>query len=115
VKVPIFPALDADEGMQLLAALCRRRGLELDDEARRKLLPSVPELLTPGAAEALAVSAYRLTRTSEVDAAGALVDCLDGYRPPVAREVIVAQMRLAAEEATDAGFVPDAVRRMLGQ
>jgi len=113
VKIPIFPALDPAEAMELLAALCRRRGLEFDENDRRTLQPELPELLTPGAAEALAVAAYRLTRTSALPPAPALAECLKGYRPPVAREVLLAQMRLAAEEATDAGFVPDAVSEML--
>jgi hypothetical protein len=113
VKVPIFPALDAAEGLNLLGALCRRRGLELDLAARARLLPLIPQLLTPGAAEAIAVSAYRLTRTAKVDAATALADCLDGYLPPIAPEVLRAQIRLAAGEATDASFVPPAVTAML--
>jgi len=113
VKIPIFPALDPAEAMDLLAALCRRRGLELDARARNDLQPVLPELLTPGAAEALAVAAYRLTRTSSLPPPLAIAECLKGYRPPVSRKVLLAQMRLAAEEATDAGFVPDAVRKML--
>lgn len=113
VKVPIFPALDSAEGMNLLVALCRRRGLVIDDAARAMLLPKIPALLTPGAAETIAVSAYRLTRTAQLDAAAALADCLDGYLPPVAPEIIRAQMQLAAEEATDAAFVPATVREML--
>ncbi len=113
VKIPIFPALDPAEAMDLLAALCRRRGLGLDANARRTLQPRLPELLTPGAAEALAVAAYRLTRTSALPPALALAECLKGYRPPVAREVLLAQMRLAADEATEAGFVPDAARKLL--
>lgn len=109
VKVPIFPTTTPDEGMVLLGALCKRRGIALDDASKAALLPLVPHWLTPGAAEALAVKAYRLTKTGTPDPAEALRACLEGYRPPVDPLVIRAQMRLAAEEATDADFIPQQV------
>ncbi len=113
VKVPIFPTATAAEGMVLLAALCKRRGLPLDEAAKSALLPLVPPWLTPGAAEALAVKAYRLTRTGTPAPADALRASLEGYRPPVDPAIIRAQMQLAAEEATDAEFVPPAVQQYL--
>jgi hypothetical protein len=113
VKVPIFPTATPAEGMVLLAALCKRRGLPLDDAAQAALLPLVPTWLTPGAAEALAVKAYRLTRTGTPLAADALRASLHGYLPPVDPAIIRAQMQLAAEEATDAEFVPPEVRKYL--
>ncbi|WP_367870289.1 ATP-binding protein [Luteolibacter sp. Populi] len=82
VKVPIFPTATAEEGMVLLAALCKRRGIPLDDTAKTALLPLVPKWLTPGAAEALAVKAYRLTKTGTPAAADALRASLEGYLPP---------------------------------
>ncbi|QJE96725.1 ATP-binding protein [Luteolibacter luteus] len=109
VKVPIFPTATQEEGMVLLGALCKRRGIPLDDAAKTSLLPLVPPWLTPGAAEALAVKAYRLTKTGTPDPAAALRTCLQGYRPPVDPSIIRAQMQLAAEEATDAEFVPKEV------
>jgi len=113
VKVPIFPTATHEEGMILLAALCKRRGIPLDDAAKTALLPLVPPWLTPGAAEALAVKAYRLTKTGTPLAADALRASLQGYRPPVDPAIIRAQMRLAAEEATDAEFVPKEVQQYL--
>ncbi len=113
-KFPIFPALDATEGMHLLAALCRRRGVPLDDDAQAALRSAVPPLLTAGAAEAIAVKAYRLTRTRGLPAAEAVRLCLAGYRPPVPPEIIRHQMALAAAEATDAAFVPRRVHEILG-
>lgn len=109
VKVPIFPTATPEEGMVLLGALCKRRGIPLDDAAKSSLLPLVPNWLTPGAAEALAVKAYRLTRTGTPTSADALRACLQGYRPPVDPAIIRAQMQLAAEEATDADFIPKEV------
>ena len=113
VKVPIFPTATPAEGMVLLAALCKRRGIPLDEAAKAELLPLVPCWLTPGAAEALAVKAYRLTKTGTPLAADALRASLQGYLPPVDPAIIRAQMQLAAEEATDAEFVPPEVRKYL--
>lgn len=113
VKVPIFPTATPEEGMILLGALCKRRGIPLDDAAKAALLPLVPKWLTPGAAEALAVKAYRLTKTGTPDPAAALRASLEGYLPAVDPAIIRAQMQLAAEEATDAEFVPQEVRAYL--
>lgn len=115
VKVPIFPTGTAEEGIVLLAALCKRRGLPLDDITKEALLPLVPQWLTPGAAEALAVKAYRLTKTGTPDPAEALRASLHGYRPPVDPAIIRAQMQIAAEEATDADFIPPEVSVYLNQ
>ena len=115
VKIPIFPAATAEEGLGLLMALCKRRGLTLTDDEKQEILPLVPEWLTPGAAEALAVKAYRLTRTGTPGAAAALKASLDGYLPPVDPRIIRTQMALAASEATDAAFVPTEVTQWLGQ
>jgi hypothetical protein len=113
VKVPIFPTATPEEGMVLLGALCKRRGIPLDDAAKASLLPLVPKWLTPGAAEALAVKAYRLTKTGTPAAVEALRACLQNYLPPVDPAIIRAQMQIAAEEATDAEFVPKEVHAYL--
>jgi len=113
VKIPIFPAANAAEGLALLTALCKRRGAAIPADAQPPLLPLVPPWLTPGAAEALAVKTYRLTRTAGLPPAAALRACLEGYRPPVDPAVIRRQMQLAADEATDAAFVPPEVGAFL--
>jgi hypothetical protein len=114
VKIPILPAADADEGYALIAALCSRRGIALPETARAELLPLVPELLTAGAAETLAVKAYRHSRTRGVDALQAVRECLTDYRSPVAADVMDFQMRLALDEASDEDFVPAAIRARYG-
>jgi len=53
VKIPIFPAISQKEGLNLLLALCKRRGLDLSDVDTDEILKDIPGLLTPGAAEAL--------------------------------------------------------------
>src|SRR5690606_28500089 len=115
VKIPIFPAANPPEGLALLVALCQRRGTEIPSADRDALLPLVPSWLTPGAAEALAVKTYRLTRTGGLSPADALRACLEGYRSPVDPAVIRLQMELAAEEATDAAFIPPEVEAFLGR
>ncbi len=70
----------------------------------------IPSLITPGAAEALAVKVYRLIKTEKLDPLEALRRSLTGYQSPVAPEIIRAQIQLAVAEASDMDFVPDVFR-----
>lgn len=110
VKVPILPTATPEEGAALLSALLRRMELEVPAEALVPLGP--PPLLTPGAAEALAVKAYRLVRTSALAPLEAVRRCLDGYQGPVPPDVMEFQMRLAVREATDLAFVAPSFRHL---
>ncbi len=109
VKIPIFPAITQEEGLTLLLALCKRRGLQLDESTTTDLLDDIPGLLTPGAAEALSVKAYRLYQLGGLTAYEALSQALGEYRPAVSPAVIRHQMSLAAEESTEKKFIPDQV------
>lgn len=116
VKIPLFPCANAEEGWLLLRALCQSRGVvlesgsELDqgEEGGSPLLGLVPELLTPGAAEAIAVKAQRLMITEGITAEESLRRCLESYLPPVSPAVIQSQIQLAVDEASDMSFIPDA-------
>ena len=110
VRIPIFPTTTASAGMNLLRALGKRRGVVLTDEEATALEPLVPNLLTPGAAEAIAVKAYRLSRTGGRDSATALRDCLTGYQSPISLDIMRFQIELAIAEASDPEFVPKALR-----
>ncbi len=110
VKIPIFPAGTAREAFELLGALCRRQGVGLVSEDFAELEALMPQLLTPGAAEALAMKIYRLGKTQSLPALEATRQCLVGYQNPVAPEVMKAQIRLAVEEASDLDFVPEHFR-----
>lgn len=110
VKIPLFPTLDPKEGFGLLRALCKRMGLAIPEEAYAGLEARIPEMLTPGAAEALAVKAYRLSRTKGLGPVEALAACLEGYQLPVPRDVMDFQIGLAVREATDLEFVPEKLR-----
>jgi len=114
VKVPLLPTSTAAESAQLIALLARRYGLELSDGDLARLESRMPTLLTPGAAEALVVKAYRHSRTQNVPGGAALEASLVGYQNPVPADVLDFQMRIAIREATDLNFVPPAFRA-LGQ
>ncbi|HEY1283740.1 MAG TPA: ATP-binding protein [Steroidobacteraceae bacterium] len=110
LKVPILPTTTAAESAALLAALAHRYELTVSAAEMRELEGRLPLLLTPGAAEALVVKAYRVARTENVAGGVALARCLAGYQNPVPEDVLETQMRLAVREATDLSFVPEALR-----
>jgi SpoVK/Ycf46/Vps4 family AAA+-type ATPase len=110
LKVPILPTPTRAESAGLIAALARRYDLEASADELKQIEPLVPLLLTPGAAEALVVKAYRVARTENVGAGEALLRCLDGYQNPVPQDVLDTQMRLAVREATDLSFVHESLR-----
>jgi hypothetical protein len=111
VKVPLLPTSTAAESATLLGALARRYGLQLSDDRLAKLTPQLPTMLTPGAAEALVVKAYRRSRTECISGDEAFEACLVGYQNPVPADVLEFQMRIAIREATDLAFVPPAFRK----
>jgi hypothetical protein len=115
VKVPLFPTTTPEDGFALLRALCRKRGLQVPKEAFEHLREAVPDLLTPGAAEALAVKCYRLARLQQLDPSAALRAALTDYVPPVPHEILHYQMKIAADESTEASFVPKRIRELLDQ
>jgi SpoVK/Ycf46/Vps4 family AAA+-type ATPase len=111
LKMPILPTTTQAESAALIGALSRRYELAISDEDMKSIEVRLPTLLTPGAAEALVVKAYRVARTENVAGAAALELCLDGYQNPVPQDVLDNQMRLAVREATDLSFVPESLRR----
>lgn len=115
VKIPLFPTTTPAEGFALLRALCRKRKLDVPAEVFEELKDRIPDLLTPGAAEALAVKCYRHARIQNVEPTLALRACLDDYVPPVPHEILHYQMKIAADESTEASFVPPRIRELLDQ
>ncbi len=112
VKIPIFPTTTPEESWALIRALCKRRGLALDDAQLEKVREHIPILLTPGAAEALAVKIYRTVQTRGGEAIDAVAHALSDYQPPVAAEIMQFQIGLAVAEASDLSFVPAMFRPM---
>jgi hypothetical protein len=113
VRLPLFPTAGAREGFSLLRALLRRRQLDLDEQDYALLERQVPEGLTPGAAESLAVKAYRFARADGLCVRDAVQRCLTTYRPAVPPEVMAFQIELAAAEASDISLVPEAYRALV--
>lgn len=112
VKVPLLPTATAQESAALIGALAKRYGLALTDAELAALHARMPTMLTPGAAEALVVKAYRHARTQNTSGAGALAASLVDYQNPVPADVLDFQMRIAIREATDLSFVPPQFRSL---
>jgi hypothetical protein len=110
VKVPLLPTSTPRESSQLIGLLARRYGLAITPADLERLEGTLPTCLTPGAAEALVVKAYRHSRTQGVSGGAALEASLAGYQNPVPPDVLEFQMRIAVREATDLNFVPPAFR-----
>jgi hypothetical protein len=108
LRIPILPTSTRAETAVLLAALSRRYELAVSAEEISRI-DLLPQLLTPGAAEALVVKAYRLVRTEGVSGEAAITRCLASYQNPIPHDVLESQMRYAVREATDLSFVPPAL------
>jgi hypothetical protein len=113
VKIPLLPTTTPAEGAALLGALLRRRKLDLTDALVEQI--GVPDLLTPGAAEALVIRTDRLRLTSNLSPEAALRQSLTGYQPPVHPSILRQQMILAIREATDLAFVPERLRPLVDE
>ncbi len=112
VKLPLFPTATPEESFSLLRALCGRHGIPLDDRDLAANRERLPLLLTPGAAEALALKIYRTTKTRGQSAAESLAGALADYQDPVPLETLRFQIALAAAEASDRSFVPAIFREI---
>ena len=110
VKIPLFPTSTARESFDLLRMLLKKRGIEVDAGNLSSLEGFLPLLLTPGAAEALAVKIYRLVRTSSLSTDQVLLSSLREYQNPVPPDIMRFQINLAVAEASDLDFVPSLFR-----
>ncbi len=110
VKIPLFPTTTAQESFSLIRMLCQKRGVSIPETDFEGMEALIPLLLTPGAAETLAVKIYRLVRTSQCSPLDALRGCLTDYQNPVPLDTLEFQIRLAAAESSDLEFVPAVFR-----
>jgi hypothetical protein len=106
VKIPLFPTSTARESFDLLRMLLKKRGIDFSVDKFATLEPLMPLLLTPGAAEALAVKIYRLVRTSNPAIDRVLLSALREYQNPIPPDIMRFQIDLAVAEASDLDFVP---------
>jgi hypothetical protein len=112
VKIPLFPTTDARDSFELLRTLCQRRQVVLSGDDFGEVKDILPLLLTPSAAEALAVKVYRTVRTENRTPLDALRSSLRDYQNPIALELLQAQIALAVHESSDLEFVPPQFRRL---
>lgn len=110
VKIPLFPAHSPEDGYRFIRALGKKHKLKLPKECPEHILPLVPALVTPGAAESIAIKIYRQVKTEGVDAIEGLRDCLDEYQNPIPEEIMDFQIKIAVREASDLDFVPEQFR-----
>jgi len=110
IKIPLFPTTTAQESFGLIRMLCQKRAIDIPESEFAALEPKIPLLLTPGAAETLAVKIYRLVRTSSSSPIEAVRACLTDYQNPVPLDTLEFQIRLAVAEASDLEFVPSKFR-----
>jgi hypothetical protein len=108
VKVPLLPTSTGAESAALIGALAQRYDMPIPADQLEAMHLRLPTMLTPGAAEALVVKAYRRSRTESLSPRDALEACLVGYQNPVPADVLQFQMQIAIREATDLAFVPPA-------
>lgn len=111
VKIPLFPTATPREGFDLLRMVCGKRGLTVMESSYASLESVIPSLMTPGAAEALAVKIYRQVRTSSATLDEVLRESLSEYQNPISPEIMSFQIQIAAAEATALEFVPPTFRR----
>jgi len=113
VKIPILPTSTPRESFSLLKALAGRLDLPLTDDLFPSLEARLPVWLTPGAAEVLALKLYRAINAGGRTLPEALAEAFENYQPPVSREIMEFQIRLALAEATDASFVQEAFQSLV--
>jgi hypothetical protein len=106
VKIPLLPAANNAETYELIRFACELKSLRLPAECPPQIVKGLPCLLTPGAAENIAVKTYRYVKTTAAPIEEALAHALQGYQPPIPEAVLRHQMDLAIAEASDPSFVP---------
>ncbi|MGV3774919.1 MAG: AAA family ATPase [Verrucomicrobiales bacterium] len=111
LKIPIFPTSTPEEGFQLLRALAKQHGFELPEELLPLVYNFIPDLLTPGEADALITDLKREALTTGGDIPSILSKRLWNYLRPIPLETIQHQIQLAMQECSRAEFIPDRFRK----
>jgi hypothetical protein len=106
VKIPLLPAANPAQTYDLIRFACQLRALPLPPACPDELAGKLPRLLTPGAAENIAVRTFRFVKTASLPTEEALSQVLDGYQPAVPEAVLQQQIEIAIAESSDPSFVP---------
>ncbi len=101
VKIPLLPAANAAQTYELIRFACRARGVPLPQDCPADVSAHLPRLLTPGAAENIAVKSFRFVKTQSAPPEQALRRVLEGYQPPVPEHILQQQIDLAIAESSD--------------
>jgi hypothetical protein len=116
VKIPILPAASKEDAYALFTSILKRyksnRGpIVVPDGADVDGLKKImPDLLTAGAANALASKVCRTILVTDKPVEDAIRESMSGYQNPVPLETLEFQMRIAIAEASDLDFVPKVFR-----
>lgn len=113
VKFPLFPAYDERGGYFFIRALAKKQSITLPKTMPKSLKGLIPEMVTPGAAESLAVRVYRMVKTQGMKPLDALIESLEDYQSPVPEHIMKFQIEIAAQEATDIEYIPQKYRDMI--
>ena len=112
VKIPLFPTGTPEEGFKLLRALCKKKQAPVPESTFVAIKDLIPNWLTPGAAESIAVKVFRLVKTKSITPEAALEAALKDYQAPVSHDIMEFQIGLAVAEASDLTFVPEVFRKV---
>ena len=112
-RLPVLPAFELKDRWGMLRGVFKRFGLELPAECPGDLEP--PELLTAGAATALASAVFRQHHISQAPALDLLRQQLANYLPPVPLSRIREQIRLAIEDTSDLALLPEGLRKEMAE
>jgi hypothetical protein len=117
VKFALMPTGSTEESVQLLQALFKKEKLLTEEQLLHvaSLGEKIPNWLTPGAAESICASLYTALCGAEAEGRPSnplaeLTQLLENYQPPVSKDVMEFQIRIAAAEATSAQLIPVAFR-----
>ncbi|MBV9008745.1 MAG: ATP-binding protein [Verrucomicrobia bacterium] len=105
VKIPLLPAANREQAYTLIRSACQSRGLSLPPASGESIRDRLPRLLTPGAAENIAVKTFRFVKTASLSPEQALSRVLEGYQAPVPESVLQQQIDLAMAESSDPSFI----------
>lgn len=110
-RLPVLPAFELKDRWAMLRGVFKRFSLELPADCPADLEP--PELLTAGAATALASAVFRQFHISQAPALDLLRQQLANYLPPVPLSRIREQIKLAIEDTSDLALLPEGLRKEL--
>lgn len=121
LKIPLLPAHNPEEGLRMIMAIAKSKGLDLEDpileasdfsgrvklDAENKyILAAVPKWLTPASATVVVDEILRKSGNSKTDSRDLLMVALRDYLPLIPVLVMQEQTRLAVRESSDLRFVP---------